>query len=124
MDRRQFERAVTDRYGILAEHPFAKDQTIAVFRHAENRRWFAVVMTIPQSKLVPGASGTVDVVNLKCAPEMLDTLWSEDGIYPAYHMSRGHWITALLDGRVSDETLSFLVGVSFTLTAPKPRRKA
>ena len=123
MDRRQFERTLTERYGIPADRPFAKDQTIAVFRHAENRRWFAVVMTIPTAKMIAGGEGTVDVVNLKCAPEMLDTLWQENGIYPAYHMSTGHWITALLDGRVSDETLSCLADVSFNLTSKKQRKQ-
>ena len=119
MDRRQFEQTLTEVYGIPSEHPFARHPSVAVFRHAENHRWFAAIMTIPACKLTAGAEGTVDIVNLKCAPEMLDTLWGMDGIYPAYHMNKSHWITATLDGRVSAETLAFLVGVSFDLTATK-----
>ena len=123
MDRRQFEQTLTEVYGIPSEHPFARYPSVAVFRHTDNHRWFAAIMTIPACKLTAGAEGSVDTVNLKCAPEMLDTLWGMDGIYPAYHMSKSHWITACLDGRVSDDALSFLVGASFNLTAPKPRQK-
>jgi predicted DNA-binding protein (MmcQ/YjbR family) len=123
MNRQLFEALVTKRYGVALERPFAKDQTIAVFRHAENRKWICAVMTLPRKALGMEGEERVDVVNLKCAPEMLDTLWQERGIYPAYHMSKGHWITVLLDGSVSDETLSYLLAVSFTLTAPKKRKQ-
>ena len=40
----------------------------------------------------------------------------EKGIFPAYHMSKTCWISVLLDGTVSEETLSFLIDVSFELT--------
>lgn len=123
MNRHCFESLVTERYGIALERPFAKDQTIVIFRHAENRRWFCAVMTLPKKALGMDGKGRMDVVNLKCAPEMLDTLWQEQGIYPAYHMHKGHWITVLLDGSVPDETVSYLLAVSFTLTAPKKRKK-
>ena len=121
MERTEIENAITERFGVHPERPFARDQSIVVFRHPENRKWFGVVMTIAKSKLGIPENGNIDVINLKCAPEMLDSLWQEDGIYPAYHMSRGHWITAALDGRLSPDTLTFLLRVSFDLTLPRKK---
>lgn len=123
MNRSLFEVLVTERYSVEAEHPFSGDQTIAVFRHRENRKWFCVVMTIPKRTLGIGTDGNIDVVNLKCAPEMLDTLWQERGIYPAYHMHKGHWITVMLDGSVTQQTLAYLLSISFDLTDVKKRKK-
>ena len=44
---------------------------------------------------------------------------NEKGIYPAYHMSKTHWVSVLLDGSASEDTLSFLIDVSFDLTDKK-----
>lgn len=122
MKRSDFEAMVTESFGTAAERPFMREQSTVVFRHEGNRKWFAVVMTIPKRKLGILEEGNIDIVNLKCAPEMLDSLWQESGIYPAYHMSRSHWISATLDGRVPPDTLRFLLGVSFELTSPSKKR--
>lgn len=123
MNRDEFVAHVTRRFDVKAEYPFSHYPNFAVFRHAENRKWFAVVMTIPQSKLIADAEGMIDVVNLKCAEEILDTLWQERGIYPAYHMGRGCWISAALDGSLPPDTLNFLLGVSFELTGRKGKKR-
>ena len=122
MERASFEAMVAKAYDVAAERPFARDRSIVVFRHRENQKWFGVVMTIAKRKLGICEDGNVDIVNLKCAPEMLDSLWQETGIYPAYHMNRGHWISVTLDGRVSPDTLRFLLSVSFTLTKASKKR--
>ena len=117
--RQEFETHIQESYGILPDYPFDGDGTTAVFRHRMSRKWFAILMKIPASKLGLPDGGSLDVVNLKCAPEMLPSLWQEAGIFPAYHMNKRHWITAVLDGRTPDELLACLVGVSFDLTGSK-----
>ena len=42
--------------------------------------------------------------------------------FAAYHMSKTCWISVLLDGTVSEETLSFLIDVSFELTDKKCKK--
>ena len=121
MERTEIEKQITSRFGVQPERPFGRDQSIVVFRHPENSKWFGVVMTIAKRKLGIPEDGKIDVINLKCAPEMLDSLWQEEGIYPAYHMNRGHWITAALDGRVPLDALAFLLRVSFDLTLPRKK---
>lgn len=116
MNRTEFELLVSEHSGALPERPFEKDQSIVVFRHEGNRKWFAVVMTIPKSRLGLAGDGKIDIVNLKCAEELLDSLWQENGIWPAYHMNKRHWITVALDGRVPTETLTWLLSISRDLT--------
>ncbi len=122
MNRRIFEEYITEQYGAKAEYPWEKYPQFSVFRHKDNRKWFAVVMRIPKRKLGIDTDEAVDVVNLKCASELLDSMWKEQGIYPAYHMHKGHWITALLDGSVDAETLFWLLEISVELTAGKKKK--
>ena len=119
MNRTEFEALVTEHSGAMPERPFEKDQSIVIFRHSGNRKWFAAVMTIPCRRLGLDGDGKIDIVNLKCAEELLDSLWQEDGIWPAYHMNKRHWITVALDGRVPTETLLWLLSISRDLTRTK-----
>ena len=124
MTRTEFFSHISDFYGVVPDYPFEEDFVTAVFRHTGNRKWFAIAMQIPKSKLGLAGDGSLDVVNLKVSPEMLPSLWQEAGVYPAYHMNKKHWVTVALDGSASDETVVFLTGVSFDLTQNKLRRKA
>lgn len=119
MNRTEFERLVADHCGVEPDRPFEKDQTIVIFRHRGNRKWFAAVMTIARRHLGLDGDGKIDIVNLKCPEELLDSLWQEEGIWPAYHMNKRHWITVALDGRVPTETLLWLVSISRDLTRTK-----
>ena len=56
----------------------------------------------------------IDVVNLKCDPLM--NVVTEDGIFPAYHMSKTHWISVVLDGSVDEDKIKWLLNLSFELT--------
>ena len=58
----------------------------------------------------------VDVVNLKVPITeygAYDAVW---GVYPAYHMNKSHWLSVSLDCSVPDETVSWLLGISYGLT--------
>ncbi|MBR6563778.1 MAG: MmcQ/YjbR family DNA-binding protein [Clostridia bacterium] len=105
------------------EYLFTKYPSYAVFRHQSNKKWFAVIMRIPISKLGIMENREVSVVNLKCTPEAMDELWDSDGIFPAYHMNKRHWITVLLDGTVPTETVKKLLDVSFDATNVKIKKK-
>ena len=126
MTRQDLLSHVADTYGITPDFPFEGDFTTAVCRHGDNHKWFAILMEIPKSRLGLAGEGTLNVVNLKISPEMLPSLLQERGVFPAYHMSKTHWVTVALDGAevcASDEMAEFLTEVSFTLTAKKTKKK-
>ena len=122
MTRQELLNHIAVTYGITPDYPFEGDFTTAVCRHGDNRKWFAILMEIPKSRLGLGGEGTLNVVNLKISPEMLPSLLQERGVFPAYHMNKSHWVTAALDGTASEEMVEFLTEVSFTLTAKRTKK--
>ena len=109
-------------YGVTPDYPWLDSPEGAVFRHTDNRKWFALSMPIPRRYAYPGETGEVDAVNLKCDPVLSGMLRGEAGVFPAWHMSKVHWITVLLDGSADDDRLKFLLYQSFELTKSKKRR--
>lgn len=123
MNRKELEKYISETYNADPEYLWKKNPDIAAFRHISNRKWFALFMDIPRSKLGMQSDDIISVVNLKCDPLMTGSLCMEKGIYPAYHMNKTYWISAVLDGTVSDETLKMLLDMSFDATMPKVKRK-
>ena len=119
MNKYEFASYIEDFYGIKYDCPFEDELDAWVFRHPDNKKWFALVMTIKKSKLGIDSNEYIDVVNLKCAPEIMDDLWQERGVFPAYHMNKKHWLTLCLDGSCDDETIKFVINISHTLTKKK-----
>lgn len=98
MDRKGLEQLIFDTYSVEPDYPWMDTPESAVFRHAANRKWFALVTTVSKSKLGLPGQQPVDIVNLKCDPILIGSLQAEPGFYPAYHMNKENWITAALDG--------------------------
>ena len=63
----------------------------------------------------------IDVVNLKLPTEMFGSFGAADGVYPAYHMNKQHWISVLLPD-APDDVVEFLVNASFEATKGKRKR--
>ena len=119
MNRKELESYIVDKYSIEPEYPWAKMPTFAVFRHSNNKKWFAVIMTITKDKLGLDSTENIDVVNLKCDPLFMGSVLNEQGIFPAYHMSKTHWISVALDGSVEPDKIKWLLDLSFDLTNKK-----
>ena len=116
MNRQEFNTYLTDTYGTAGEHLFARYPNFLVFRHAGNRKWFAVLMDIPRKNLKLPGVGEIGVVNLKCDTRLIGSFRLVPGIFPGWHMNKAHWLTVALDGTVEDEQIKFLLDMSFELT--------
>ena len=122
MTRKEFETLVFDAYGVRADYPFEDDLETGVFRH-ENGKWFALAMKICERKLGHAADEKIDVVNFKCAPEVIESIAGiEVGIYRAYHMNKTHWLTVALS-ECDEDTVSWLLGISYDLTRKRIKKK-
>ena len=55
-------------------------------------------------------------MNVKVPTEEVDSLVKENGIVPAYHMNKKHWISILLDGSLDIKRIKELIDTSFKLT--------
>lgn len=114
---------IKKKYKVSPEYPWAKYDGNAVFRHSDNKKWFALVMGVEKDKLGLSGAEYVDVINLKIDDMMFrDILVQQEGILPGYHMNKEHWITVLLDGTVEEAKVYDLIDVSFTATASKKKK--
>lgn len=116
MNRQELEQFLEDTYSVTGETPWPKTPENRVFRHTGNKKWFAVLMDIPRGKLDLPGNGEISVVNLKCDTRLIGSFRMEPGIFPGWHMNKDHWITVTLDGAVGDETLKFLLDMSYEIT--------
>ncbi len=120
--RERIVEYVQNRYGAEPEHLWAKYPNYVVFRQPASRKWFAVIMDIPRNRLELDGDELVDVMDVKCGPILVGALLAQDGFVPAYHMSKGTWISVLLDGTVPDEQIFPLLELSYDSVAPKRKR--
>lgn len=120
--RDEIIKFITEFYGDKPEYLWAKTPDYAVFRHQTNQKWYTIIMTIPYDKLGVKKDETVDIINVKCDHIMMGSLLDENGFYPAYHMSKTHWITIALDGSVDTQKIKTLIDISYELTDVKPKK--
>ena len=108
---------VENQYGSVPEHLWTIFPLYSVFRRADNKKWYAIIMNIQKNKLGLEGDEIVDVIDIKCDPYEKDELLRRPGFLPAYHLSRKTWITVMLDGTVDNDTLFRLIDKSYDLAS-------
>lgn len=120
--RQQLFEYCFNTYGTAPDYPFDEDFETAVLRHEGNRKWYALVMRVSRRRFGFDSDEVIDVVNLKLPTEMFGSFGAADGVYPAYHMNKLHWISVLLPD-AQEDVVQFLVNVSFEATRDKRKGK-
>lgn len=91
----------------VIDQPFKGDYVTTVARHADTRKWFAIVIERDGRSFV----------NLKINPLDAGFLChSFKGIEPAYHMNKWHWISVIFGMDVPDDLICDLTMTSYFLT--------
>ena len=123
MTKQQFFSYCLSTYTTSPDYPFEGDFETAVFRHSVSRKWYAIVMRVSRRKFGFDSDEVIDVVNLKLPTEMFGSFGAADGVYPAYHMNKLHWVSVLLPDS-PDDIVEFLLNLSFEATkSPKKKSK-
>ena len=118
MTKQEFFDLCLAQYATAPDYPFDGDFETAVLRHRDSRKWFAIVMRVPRRKFGQGTDEVIDVVNLKLPTEMFGAFGAAEGVCPAYHMNKLHWVSVLLPD-APDDVVRFLVNASFETTKSK-----
>lgn len=121
MTRQELFTYCQSTYGTLPDYPFEEDFETAVLRHTKTRKWYAIVMRVSRSKFGIASNEVIDVVNLKLPTEMFGSFEASEGVYPAYHMNKLHWVSVLLED-APDDVVQFLLNVSFEATQGTKKR--
>ena len=114
VDRKEIFEYVKKQYGTIPEYLWSSSPDSAVLRH-QNGKWYAVIMNVEKSKLGLNGDGTVEIIDVKCDPEMTGMIIQTYGFLPGYHMNKQHWITILLDGTVGESKILDFLDMSYDL---------
>lgn len=111
---------VKKKYKASPEYLWKRYPDYAAFRHNDNRKWFALAMDVPKHKLGLDGGETVDILNVKMGdPFLTDILVQQEGFFRGCHISRGNWISILLDGTVAFDEVCRWLEESYMATASK-----
>ena len=122
--RGQASDYISKKYGAEGEYLWLRFPEYAVFRHADNQKWFGIIMDIPRSKLGLKSEEMTDVLNVKADPLLIELLTREEGFFRGWHLSKGNWLTVLLDGSVPFERIVPLIDSSYFATASTKEKQA
>lgn len=87
----------------------------AVLRRSDNRKWYAVMLTVSKTKLGLGENESVEIIDLRGLPEEIEQLIDGKNYFPGYHMNKKHWYTICLDGSVSTQEICERIEKSYLL---------
>lgn len=122
MTKQELIMYCTDTYRTIPDHPFEDDFVTTALRHSDTRKWYGIVMEVSRCKFGFDSDEVIDVVNMKLPVEMFGSFGKEDGVHPAYHMNKLHWISVLLPD-ASDDVVKFLINVSYEASKTKKKVK-
>ena len=104
---------INKKYSVNPEYLWRRYPDFCVFRRADNKKWFVIIMKIPRGKLGLSGDGAVDVINVKT--DNTEFFLGVTGILPAYHMNKNNWVTVILDGTVPVGNVKKLIEMSYGL---------
>ena len=110
---------VKQEFDTEPEYLWARYPEYAVLRCKANSKWYGVIMNVPAEKLGLNGSDDVDIIDVKCDPQLIGSLVQTSGYLPAYHMNKGSWIGIRLDGSVPMKDVFYLINSSYEMTKPK-----
>lgn len=115
---------VKKKYKAEPEHLWMRFPDYAIFRHKDNKKWFGLVMAIPRRKLGMDGDDIVDILNVKLSdPLLVDILIQQPGYFRGYHISRGNWVSILLDGSVPFDDICRWLEESYLTTASREKKQ-
>ena len=113
-------KCILERFQVAPDFPWEKEtryQSYGTFRHASNRKWFALIMHVKRAVLDKDDNpDPVDIINLKIQPEQGEALRQLPSVYPAYHINHKTWISVVLDDTHPDAAIMKWIDESYRLT--------
>lgn len=107
------------KYSTSPEYLWNRYPLYAVFRRSDNKKWYAVIMDVPQCKLGFDGHDKIDILDVKCDSVMREMFRRKQGFLPAYRLNKENWISVLLDGSVDIDTVFALIDASYAIAGAK-----
>lgn len=110
---------IENEYLCTSDYPFEKYPSFMVMRCKDNEKWFAGLFDVSAKQLGLDGEYRINLINLKCNPDLIPTLVHENHIYRAYHMNKQHWISIDYERYEDTEKLYMLIDMSYQLVCKK-----
>ena len=89
---------VKKQYGTIPEYLWNDLPDSAILRN-DNGKWYAVFMNLEGFKIGLDTKDRVDIMVVKCKPDMISVMTHMKGFLPGYYMDKSNWMTILLQQR-------------------------
>lgn len=106
---------VSDTYGDNLEFLWDKFPDNAIWRRADNKKWYGALLTVTKDKLGLPSDEKIEIIDLRAIPENIDSIVDNKTIFRGYHMNKKHWVTIMLDGSVPLTEIQKMLGKSYEL---------
>ena len=90
---------VKKQYGTIPEYLWNDLPDSAILRN-DNGKWYAVFMNLEGFKIGLDTKDRVDIMVVKCKPDMISVMTHMKGFLPGYYMDKSNWMTILLRQRI------------------------
>lgn len=116
---RQAIAYIRQAYGSEPEYLWEKFPDNAVWRRADNRKWFGAILTVAPEKLGLPPGEPTEIIDLRIAKGQVEHTVDGKKYFPGWHMNKKSWYTMLLDGSVAAEEVFRRIDESYRLAAGK-----
>ena len=110
---------IREKFSGEPEFLWDKFPNYAIFRRADNRKWYAVIMVVPRNKLQLSGTDEIEILNLRAEPNELYALVDGQKYFRGWHMNKRHWLTLRLDGTLTFDEIATRLEQSYRLAARK-----
>ena len=102
-------------YGNELEFLWKKFSDNAVYRRADTRKWYGVILTVPRRKLEGASNEIVEILDFRIRPEEMQNIVDGKRYFPGWHMNKKSWCTVILDGAIPLEEIYERLAESYAL---------
>ena len=111
-------KLINEKYKVRPEFLWKKFPNYGIFRNNNSNKWFAAIMNVDKSKIVPLEKGEVEILNVKL-DDLVDEYLKKKNIYSGYHFNKKNWVSIILDETLTDQEIMALIDISYNLSCGK-----
>lgn len=116
---KEIMKYINRKYQDNFEYPWPKTPGNAIVRNKENKKWYALILTIEENKIKEPGNKIIEILDLRYSKEKINMIVDNKKIYPGYHMNKKSWITIKLDNSMPTEEILKLIDNSYHLSLYK-----
>lgn len=106
---------IREKYGDEFEFPWEKFSNNAVVRRKDNKKWYALLLTVKKRVLGLGGDELTEIMDVRAKTEDIERLVDGKRYFPGYHMNKRTWMTICLNGTVPLKEIYKRIDDSFLL---------